>query len=60
MIVLCAFRSAKHKKKCTEPELALALNDIGLGSALEQILGDKQWVDDASGRQFRLAMETPY
>lgn len=45
-----SFRTIKHKKKCTEPELALALNDIGLGSALEQILGDKQWVDDASGR----------
>lgn len=29
--------------------MALALSDIGLGSALEQILNDEQWVDDASG-----------
>lgn len=29
--------------------MALALNDIGLGSALEQILCDEQWMDDASG-----------
>lgn len=27
----------------------MALNDIGLGSALEQILNDEQWMDDASG-----------
>lgn len=42
-------KKKKQKRKCPEPELALALNDIGLGSALEQILGDEQWVDDASG-----------
>lgn len=48
-------RSKKTKavsgpSKCAaEPELALALNDIGLGSALEQILNDEQWLDDASG-----------
>lgn len=27
----------------------MALNDIGLGSALEQILADEQWMDDATG-----------
>lgn len=44
----------KSKRKCPEPELALALNDIGLGNALEQILENKQWVDDATGNIFRL------
>lgn len=29
--------------------MALALNDIGLGSALEQIISDDRWLDDASG-----------
>lgn len=38
----------KTKKK--SPELALALSDIGLGNALEQILENKQWVDDATGK----------
>lgn len=37
------------KKKRPEPELAMTLGDIGLSSALEQILNDEQWVDDASG-----------
>lgn len=35
--------------RSSEHELAFALNDIGLGSALEQILCDDQWMDDASG-----------
>lgn len=43
-------KSGIGSSKCAaEPELALALNDIGLGSALEQILSDEQWLDDASG-----------
>jgi len=40
----------KHKKKSdSEPELALALSEIGLGNALEQILNDDHWMKDASG-----------
>ncbi|XP_055390464.1 transmembrane protein 98-like [Condylostylus longicornis] len=39
----------KKNKKRKEPELALALCDIGLGTALEQIINNQQWVDDVSG-----------
>ncbi|XP_063710014.1 transmembrane protein 98-like [Culicoides brevitarsis] len=37
------------KKSDSEPELALALSEIGLGNALEQILNDEHWMQDASG-----------
>lgn len=37
------------KKNKNEHELAMALGDIGLNNALEQIISDQQWVDDASG-----------
>lgn len=39
-------RKSRYKK---QPELSFVLNDIGLGNALEQIINDEQWVDDASG-----------
>lgn len=37
------------KTRRGEPELALALSEIGLGNALEQILNDEHWISDASG-----------
>lgn len=43
------FCSKGKKKSDSEPELALALSEIGLGNALEQILNDEHWMQDASG-----------
>jgi len=42
-------RLDKRRKSKPEPELALALSEIGLGNALEQILNDEHWINDASG-----------
>lgn len=45
-IIFIFFRKSNKRG---EPELALALRDIGLGNALEQILSDEHWINDASG-----------
>lgn len=37
------------RPKEKQPDLSAALKDIGLENALELILNDHQWVDDASG-----------
>lgn len=47
------FSSGRAKKdrrrKYPEEDLAVALTDIGLSNALDQILNDDHWVDDATG-----------
>lgn len=35
--------------KYPQADLAMALTDIGLSNAMDHILNDEQWVDDASG-----------
>lgn len=51
MISLVYYYFFYRKKSFRKPkqEIELALNDINLGNALEQIINDEQWVDDASG-----------
>lgn len=47
-----SFSSVSKKdrfRKYPEADLTLALTDIGLSNALDHILNDEQWVDDASG-----------